>query len=248
MAHADRGSRAPMLALLALAACGRAFARVGGGEPATVSGAPARRGDRATHVRARTRYHARPMGPHVDRGHWKMARTLALMVLLTGCGSSDPPPSSPAPTAGEDPAPSAAEEPSAEATPGALQWRSIDPYRMRAEITQPTARAFADQAELEAGSIATAVMGQTYTPPDFAAEHVIGVVLPESPAGTELTVDGVALDEDGVITVTCSVTRASGSASYSVQPSVVLGISRAPGARSIVVLVDGQRAADLPVR
>lgn len=176
-----------------------------------------------------------------------MVRTLALIVLLSGCGGSDPAASSPAPNADDEPT-SAAESPSADATPGALEWRAIDPYRLRSEAAEPTALGFADQAELEAGTLTTAVMGQTYTPPDFAAEHVVGVVVPESPGGTELTVQRVALDDAGVITVTCAVTRPSAPASFTVQPSVVLGIPRAPGARSIVVLVDGQRAAELPVR
>ncbi len=176
-----------------------------------------------------------------------MVRTLALMmVLLSGCGGSDPAPSSPAATADDDPAPTA-ESPSAEATPGALEWRAIAPYRLRSEAAEATALAFADQAALEAGTLTTPVMGQTYTPPDFAREHVVGVVLPEAPGGTELTVESVALDDAGVITVTCAVTRPTEPSTYTVQPSVVLGIPRAPGARSIAVLVDGQRAADLPL-
>lgn len=176
-----------------------------------------------------------------------MVRTLALMVLLSGCGSSDPAPSSPtASAAADDPTPSSAES-APPATPGALEWRAIAPYRLRSEAEAATALAFADQAALEAGTITTPVMGQTYTPPDFAAEHVVGVVLPDSPGGTELTVESVALDEAGVITVTCAVTRPTEPSTYTVQPSVVLGIPRAPGARSIAVLVDGQRAADLPI-
>lgn len=180
----------------------------------------------------------------------KRLRLGLLLALLGACSSepktgpdssspTDKPESEPASEPATDPADDSVAEPS-----GA---RLVEPYRVRAEGELPRATLFETREAFDAGTFATAVMGKTYTAPDFAKEHVVGVVIPESPSGTKLLVQSATFN-DGVITVACVVERPEApSGDVTIQPSYVVAIPKHEGARSIVVTIDGKSIAELAI-
>ncbi|HLT36619.1 MAG TPA: hypothetical protein VK034_10040, partial [Enhygromyxa sp.] len=90
---------------------------------------------------------------------------------------------------------------------------------MRAETERPQATLFETREAFDEGTFATAVMGETYTEPDFAGEYIVGVVLPPVPSGTKLVVKAASF-ADGVITLSCVVERPEpAGGEYTIQPS-----------------------------
>lgn len=173
-------------------------------------------------------------------------------ILLAGACSSGSQPlqgSQPqtAPSSTDEPAPGPAADPAADKTPEPAGARLVEPLRMRGDVEQPQATLFENREALDAGTFATAVMGETYTEPDFGKEHIVGIVLPPAPSGTKFIVESATFDA-GVITVTCTVERAEAADDqFTIQPSYVIAIPKHDGARSIVVKIDGEGIADLAI-
>lgn len=124
----------------------------------------------------------------------------------------------------------------------------VEPYRVAGEVEQVQAMLFATREAFEAATFATAMMGQTYVEPDFANEHIVGLVAPVAPIGTKLTVKAASF-ADGVITLATELSKAeAGEGDLEIRPSYVVAIPKHEGARSIVVTVNGETIAELPLQ